>query len=108
MSTTETGMICLYFGRDDECRYCGGWTKAAGGPFAGDSRFCSEDCFADAAAALAGVDWQARAEAAETRLAAVAAHCRERLNGAGRYGLSMTAARHILSLAEGSTEEKQS
>jgi len=49
MSTTETGMICLYFGRDDECRYCGGWTKAAGGPFAGDSRFCSEDCFADAA-----------------------------------------------------------
>ena len=53
--TTETtqetaGMICLYFGPTDECRYCGGWTKAAGGPFEGDSRFCSEDCYADAAA----------------------------------------------------------
>ena len=59
---------------------------------------------ADVAAALAGVDWQARAEVAEARLAAIAAHCRERLNGAGRYGLSMTAARHILSLAEGSGE----
>lgn len=43
------GMICLYFGRADECRYCGGWTKAAGGPFEGDPRFCSEDCYADAA-----------------------------------------------------------
>ena len=54
MSTTETeqeaaGMICLYFGPADECRYCGGWTKAAGGPFEGDPRFCSEDCFTDAA-----------------------------------------------------------
>lgn len=54
MSTTETtqeaaGMICLYFGPADECRYCGGWTKAGGGPFEGDPRFCSEDCYADAA-----------------------------------------------------------
>jgi len=61
---------------------------------------------ADVAAALAGEDWQARAQAAETRLAAVAAHCRERLAGAGRYGLSMTAARRILALAEGSSEEE--
>lgn len=43
----NSGMICLYFGRADECRYCGGWTKAAGGPFEGDPRFCSEDCYAD-------------------------------------------------------------
>ena len=54
MSTTENaqeaaGMICLYFGPADECRYSGGWTKADSGPFEGDSRFCSEDCFADAA-----------------------------------------------------------
>lgn len=42
-------MICLYFGPADECRYCGGWTKAGGGPFEGDPRFCSEDCYADAA-----------------------------------------------------------
>ena len=40
-------MICLYFGPADECRNCGGWTKAVGGPFEGDSRFCSEDCYAD-------------------------------------------------------------
>lgn len=42
-----TRFICLYFGPADECRSCGGWTKAAGGPFEGDPRFCSEDCFAD-------------------------------------------------------------
>ena len=51
MSTETTqeaaGMICLYFGPADECRCCGGWTKAGGGPFEGDRRFCSEDCYAD-------------------------------------------------------------
>ena len=54
MSTAETtqegaGMICLYFGDPCECQWCGGCTKAEGGPFEGDSRFCSEDCYADAA-----------------------------------------------------------
>ena len=54
MSTAETtqegaGMICLYFGDPCECQWCGGCTKAEGGPFEGDSRFCSEDCAADAA-----------------------------------------------------------
>jgi hypothetical protein len=39
--------VCLYSGPADECRSCGGWTKAGGGPFPGDSRFCSEDCYAD-------------------------------------------------------------
>ena len=43
-----SGFICLYSGPADECRSCGGWVKAGGGPFAGDPRFCSEDCFADA------------------------------------------------------------
>ena len=54
MSTAETtqegaGMICLYFGDPCECQWCGGCTKAEGGPFEGDPRFCSEDCAADAA-----------------------------------------------------------
>jgi hypothetical protein len=54
VSTTETpqeaaGFVCLYFGPTDECWNCCGWTKAAGGPFEGDPRFCSEDCYADAA-----------------------------------------------------------
>jgi len=49
MSTTQTrGIVCLYFGSGKDCHYCGGYLKAAGGPFAGDPRFCSEDCFADA------------------------------------------------------------
>lgn len=39
--------VCLYAGPEDECRGCGGWTKAGGGPFPGDSRFCSEDCYAE-------------------------------------------------------------
>jgi hypothetical protein len=45
--TQTTPFICLYTGPDDECRNCGGWTRAADGPFPGDSRFCSEDCYAD-------------------------------------------------------------
>jgi len=48
MSTKTTGIVCLYFGSGKDCRYCGGWLKAAGGPFGADPRFCSEDCFADA------------------------------------------------------------
>jgi hypothetical protein len=39
--------VCLYTGPGDECWNCGGWTRAAGGPFPGDSRFCTEDCCAD-------------------------------------------------------------
>ena len=39
---------CLYFGTPGECQNCGGWTGAEGGPFPGDSRYCSEDCYADA------------------------------------------------------------
>ena len=42
------GMICLYFGDPCECQNCGGCVKAEGGPFPGDARYCSEDCFADA------------------------------------------------------------
>jgi hypothetical protein len=49
--------------------------------------------------------WRARAEAAEARLAAIAVHCRDRVNGPGRYGLTMAAAQFILGLAEGSSEE---
>jgi hypothetical protein len=45
---TETSMICLYFGIPEECQNCGGWTKAEGGPFPGDDRFCSLECFEDA------------------------------------------------------------
>lgn len=45
--TTASPFICLYTGPADECRGCGGWTKAGGGPFPGDTRFCSEDCYAD-------------------------------------------------------------
>ena len=43
------GLVCLYFGNPDECQGCGGWTGAEGGPFPGDSRYCSEDCAAEAA-----------------------------------------------------------
>ena len=42
------GFTCLYFGNPEECQNCGGWTGAEGGPFPGDSRYCSEDCYADA------------------------------------------------------------
>lgn len=38
--------ICLYLGQG-ECWNCGGWVKAAGGPFPGDRRFCGEECYAD-------------------------------------------------------------
>jgi hypothetical protein len=40
--------VCLYFGNPEECQSCGGWLKAEGGPFPGDSRYCSRDCFEDA------------------------------------------------------------
>lgn len=48
MSAETAGFVCLYFGSGEDCWSCGGWLKAAGGPFDGDSRYCSEDCFADA------------------------------------------------------------
>jgi hypothetical protein len=48
--------------------------------------------------------WQARAEAAEARLAAIAAHCRARMKGPGRSGISLSAASFILGIAEGSEE----
>jgi hypothetical protein len=48
MTAGAAGFVCLYFGTGEDCWNCGEWKKAAGGPFAGDSRFCSEDCFADA------------------------------------------------------------
>ena len=44
----EAGLVCLYCGDPCECQWCGGCTKAEGGPFEGDSRYCSEDCFAEA------------------------------------------------------------
>jgi hypothetical protein len=45
--TSASPFTCFYTGPDGECRNCGGWTKAGGGPFPGDPRFCSEDCYAD-------------------------------------------------------------
>jgi hypothetical protein len=46
-TAAETDMVCLYFGTPEECQSCGGWTGAEDGPFEGDRRFCSEDCFID-------------------------------------------------------------
>jgi len=51
--TVSPGFICLNFGTPGECQNCGGWTRANDedgqpGPFPGDSRYCSEDCYADA------------------------------------------------------------
>ena len=52
----------------------------------------------------AGGNWRERAEAAEARLAEIAAHVRERLNAPGRSGMSRAAAGIILGIAEGSGE----
>lgn len=49
MTMAETSMICLYFGTPGECQNCGGSARAEGGPFPGDERYCSQDCFEDAA-----------------------------------------------------------
>jgi hypothetical protein len=38
----------LCFGNPEECQGCGGWVRAEGGPFEGDSRYCSQECFEDA------------------------------------------------------------
>lgn len=51
--TDTAHVICLYFGTPGECQNCGGSVYAEGedgfcGPFEGDPRYCSEDCFADA------------------------------------------------------------
>ena len=48
---------------------------------------------------------EVRAEAAEARLAEIAAHVRERLNAPGRAGMSRMAAGIILGIAEGSEGE---
>jgi hypothetical protein len=45
--STASPFVCLYTGPGDECWNCGGWTRAGGGPFPGDRRFCTEDCCAD-------------------------------------------------------------
>ena len=52
------------------------------------------------------IPWQARAEAAEARLAAIADHCRLRVNAPGRSGMTRAAAGIILGLAEGSDKEE--
>jgi hypothetical protein len=43
--------VCLNFGNPEECQNCGGWVGAGEGddrgPFEGDTRFCSLDCFVD-------------------------------------------------------------
>ena len=49
--------------------------------------------------------WRERAELAEARLARIAAHCRERMNGPGRGGMSRAAAGIILGIAEGTYKE---
>jgi hypothetical protein len=64
----------------------------------------TDDTAQDLPAALANT--QARAEAAEARLAAIAAHCRARMKGPGRSGISLSAASFILGIAEGSDEEE--
>ena len=46
-----------------------------------------------------------RAETAEARLAAIAEHCRLRMNAPGRSGMTMAAAGLILGIAEGSGED---
>ena len=43
---------------------------------------------------------------AEARLARIAAHCRERMNGPGRGGMSRAAAGIILGIAEGTYKEE--
>lgn len=49
-----TAVLCLYFGTPGECQNCGGSTKAVDpdtkrpGPFEGDERYCSEECFVEA------------------------------------------------------------
>ena len=45
-----------------------------------------------------------RAEHAEARLAAIADHCRQRMNAPGRSGMTRAAAETILGLAEGGGE----
>jgi hypothetical protein len=60
---SQQAVVCLYFGNPEECQGCGGWVKAEGGPFPGDPRYCSEDCFADAQ------EFAAHQEARRTRLA---------------------------------------
>ena len=57
-------------------------------------------------AALPSDGWRERAEAAEAKLAAIAEHCRLRINGPGRSGMSMAAAGLILGMAEGSNEKE--
>jgi hypothetical protein len=52
-SPKAASYVCVYFGTPGECHNCGGWTKSVGedgvaGPFPGDARYCSEDCFAEA------------------------------------------------------------
>ena len=49
--------------------------------------------------------WRERAEAAEAKLAAIAEHCRLRMQRPGRSGMTMAAAGLILGIAEGSSEE---
>jgi hypothetical protein len=75
---TDASMVCLYFGNAEECQNCGGWTRAEGGPFPGDPRYCSEDCFADA---------QERAAQREKRLAC----CPECGYDCGEHGPACTA-----------------
>lgn len=67
---TETPGIrmVLCFGTGEECWCCGGYTKAADGPFEGDNRYCSEECFAD---------WDARLRTEEQQRKKVFACCKE-------------------------------
>jgi hypothetical protein len=64
--TTVTGVVCLYFGRSDECRECGGFNDTG-------AQFCSHDCADSAAARAAEAEAQVRARRA--REAAFAKAC---------------------------------
>lgn len=68
-----TGVVCVYFGRRDECHECGGFNQT-GDPY------CSHDCAADAAARLAQIEETVRARRA--REDAFAAEC-DRLRALG-------------------------
>jgi hypothetical protein len=62
--TTVTGIVCLYFGRPDECRECGGFNET-GDPY------CSHDCADSAAARAAEADEAVRSRRAREEAFAV-------------------------------------
>ena len=77
-----------------------------GGTTSGNVAFSSGGPGDHAACDAAVARLRERAMRAEAKLAAIAARCRERIDGPGRHGLTMAAAQFILGIAEGGSEEK--